>query len=257
VPMVWIRNLPGGDDVDGAPTISDEAIETQIEIEYILSQAGRGLKYASDPLLMIREPAADPGREMVRSASNAIIVGEGGDAKLVEITGGATDAVLEYAKRLREIVLEQLHGNRTNPDKLSAAQSGRAMELLNQPMLWLADRLRITYGERGLKALLRLIQRASQKMQLLDADDAAYPKIAMRPITLKWAPWYAPTHADKAQDANTLRTLTDAGLMSRETAVQQIAPVYDIEDVPAELTRIEAEMAERNAAAQEQVKIVE
>ena len=55
VPMVWIRNLPGqsstGDAVDGACTFR-AAIETQIEIEYQLSQAGRGLKYSSDPTLV-------------------------------------------------------------------------------------------------------------------------------------------------------------------------------------------------------------
>jgi hypothetical protein len=44
VPLVWIRNLPGGDAIDGAATFRP-AIETSIEIDYQLSQAGRGLKY--------------------------------------------------------------------------------------------------------------------------------------------------------------------------------------------------------------------
>ena len=44
VPLVWIRNLPGGDAVDGVATFRS-AIETGIEIDYQLSQAGRGLKY--------------------------------------------------------------------------------------------------------------------------------------------------------------------------------------------------------------------
>ena len=60
VPMVWIRNLPGpsstSDATDGACTFR-AAIETQIEIDYQLSQAGRGLKYSSDPTLLIKEPA--------------------------------------------------------------------------------------------------------------------------------------------------------------------------------------------------------
>ena len=56
VPIVWIRNLPGisatGDRNDGACTFR-AAVETQIEIDYQLSQAGRGLKYSSDPTLLI------------------------------------------------------------------------------------------------------------------------------------------------------------------------------------------------------------
>jgi hypothetical protein len=257
VPMVWIRNLPGGDEIDGAPTFGDEAIETNIEIEYMLSQAGRGLKYASDPLLMIKEPAADPGREMVRSASNAIIVSKDGDAKLVEIDGAATAAVLEYVRTLREFTLEQLNGNRANADKLSAAQSGRAMELLNQALIWLSDKLRISYGEYGLKKLLQLIVKASAKMALVDSDGNPIPRMASGRIALKWPQWYAPTSQDRSSDANTLRTLTDAGLMSTETAVGALAPIYDVEDVPGELAKITTEQAERNARAQEQVKIVE
>ena len=53
VPIVWIKNLPGGDDVDGACTFRP-AVETGIEIDYQLSQAGRGLKYS------LRPDAADP-----------------------------------------------------------------------------------------------------------------------------------------------------------------------------------------------------
>jgi hypothetical protein len=257
VPMVWTRNLPGGDDIDGAPTFGDEAIETNIEIEYMLSQAGRGLKYASDPLLMIKEPAVDPGQQMVRSASNAIIVGKDGDAKLVEIDGAATAAVLEYVRTLREFTLEQLSGNRANADKLSAAQSGRAMELLNQALIWLSDKLRISYGEYGLKKLLQMIVRASAKMALVDSEGQPIPRMSPGRIALKWPPWYAPTSQDRSSDANTLRTLTDAGLMSAETAVGTLAPVYDVEDVPSELARITAEQAERNEKAQKQVRIVE
>ncbi len=48
VPLVWIRNLPGGNGIDGACTFRS-AIDTSIEIDYQLSQAGRGLKYPIPP----------------------------------------------------------------------------------------------------------------------------------------------------------------------------------------------------------------
>jgi hypothetical protein len=85
VPMVWIRNLPGpsstGDAADGGCTFR-AAIETQIEIDYQLSQAGRGLKYSSDPTLLIKEPATTDS-EIVKGAGNALVVSEKGDAKLL------------------------------------------------------------------------------------------------------------------------------------------------------------------------------
>ncbi len=46
VPVVWVKNLPGGAGVDGACTFRS-AIDTSIEIDYQLSQAGRGLKYGA------------------------------------------------------------------------------------------------------------------------------------------------------------------------------------------------------------------
>ena len=143
VPLVWIKNLPGGDGIDGKCTFPDEAIDTQIEIDYQLSQAGRGLKFMSDPTLVIRNEASS-GAPMVKGAANAIMVGQDGDAKLLEISGESTSAVMAYVTHLREVALEAMHGNRASNEKLSAAQSGRALELLNQALVWLADRLRIS-----------------------------------------------------------------------------------------------------------------
>jgi hypothetical protein len=50
---------------------------------------------------------------------------------------------------LREAALEAMHGNRTMADKLSASQSGRAMELMYQALVWLAGHLRHSYGGNG------------------------------------------------------------------------------------------------------------
>ena len=142
--------MGGGEGVDGACTFRS-AIETMIEIDYQLSQAGRGLKYSSDPTLLIKEPVGQEG-DIVRGGGNALIVSEKGDAKLLEIGGTAASAVIEYVRVLREFALESVHGNRASPEKLSGAQSGRALEMMNQGLIWLADNLRVSYGD----ALLRL-----------------------------------------------------------------------------------------------------
>ena len=115
VPMVWVKNLPGGVGVDGACTFR-AAVETGIEIDYQLSQAGRGLKYSSDPTLLIKEPAGLEG-ELVRGAGNALVVSEKGDARLLEIGGTAAGAVLEYVRLLRELALEGVHGNRADASR--------------------------------------------------------------------------------------------------------------------------------------------
>ncbi len=253
VPMVWIRNLPGGEAPDGWCTFRC-AIEAQIEIDYQLSQAGRGLKYSSDPTLLIKEPAAPDG-EIIKSAGNALVVSEKGDARLLEIGGTASAAVLDYVRTLRELALESVHGNRSNADKVSAAQSGRAMELLHQPLIWLADRLRISYGQEGLLRLARMIVDAAQ-MYPIKARGRTVRLSATVPLSLRWPDWFPPTGEDKQQAASTLAILRESGLISRETAVKDRSPVYDVDSVAAELARIASDQATADTRAADQGALV-
>lgn len=242
VPIVWVKNLPGGDEIDGQCTFPTEAIDTQIEIDYQLSQAGRGLKYSSDPTLLIKEPAVDNDGKMVKGGGNAIVVGPDGDAKMLEINGSAADAVLNYVRGLREMALESAHGNRTSADKISAAQSGRAMELMNQSLIWLADKLRISYGEGALLDLLRMVVKASTKFKLVKKDGSPLGEMnSTEAISLRWPQWYQPTYADKLTEATTLGELRDKQLLSQETAVKTIASSYDVADPADELRKIKAE----------------
>ena len=242
VPMVWIRNLPGGDDVDGACTFR-AAIDTAIEIDYQLSQAGRGLKYSSDPTLLIKEPASTDN-EIVKGAGNALVVSEKGDAKLLEIGGTASAAVIEYVRCLRELALESVHGNRADASRLSAAASGRALELMNQGLIWLADNLRVSYGEGALLGLLRMVLRASGRYALRVFNEAVPSLDQTARLSLKWPRWYPSTADDRQKDAVSLATLAKAGQISRQSAIGAIADTYDIEDIPAELARIAQDQAD-------------
>ncbi len=240
VPIVWVKNLPGGDDIDGACTFPTEVIDTQIEIDYQLSQGGRGLKYSSDPLMMIKNPAGADTGSMVKGAGNALVVSEDGDAKLLEINGTACEAVINYVRCLREMALESAHGNRTSADKIAAAQSGRAMELMNLALVNLADRLRISYGQGALLNLLRMIVKASAKVEIT-TDGQAIGELSQKDkVTLRWPQWYAPTYADKLTESQTLVDLRTAGLLSFDTSVKTLASNYDIADPQEEMKLIEA-----------------
>jgi hypothetical protein len=231
VPIVWIKNLPGspttGDSADGACTFA-AAMHTQVEIDYQLSQVGRGLKYSSDPTLLLKDPTL-PNGELIRGAGNALVVSEKGDARLLEIGGTASAAVIEYVRTLRELALESIHGNRASPDKVAAAQSGRALELLNQGLIWLADNLRTSYGEVGLLQLARLILRASQMYTLVVFDEEIGPLDTGARLSLKWPRWYPSTADDRQKDVQSLMSLVAAGCISKATAVKAIAACYDME----------------------------
>ncbi len=246
VPMVWVLNLPGGDDVDGSCTFKG-AVENSIEINYQLSQAGRGLKYSSSPTLVIKQD--NPQAAQTKVVGDALIVPTEGDAKLLEIGGDAAKAVVEYTREIRKLALESIGGSRADADKLSAATSGRAMEMMNQSLIWLADKLRISYGEGALLKVLKMVAALSRTMKLVDSDGAPIKPIPEGvKITLKWPSYYAPTSTDRNEDANALNILTGANIMSQETATKAIAAVYDIEDTDAERALIAGEVADAQAA---------
>jgi hypothetical protein len=132
---------------------------------------------------------------------------------------------------LRELALESIHGNRASPERITAAQSGRALELLNQGLIWLADNLRTSYGEAGLLQLARLIVRASQTYAILVLGKPIGSLDSGAPLSLKWPRWYPTTADDRQKDVQSLTTLITAGCISRETALKAIAACYDIEYV--------------------------
>jgi hypothetical protein len=265
VPWVWIRNLPGKlrligngqaltySDIDGACTFS-AAVDTMVEIEYQLSQGGRGLKYSMDPTLVLKEPAMpsveDGTGTIVKSPTNALVVdGQSGDAKLLELGGSAFQVVLEWVRALRELAMESAHGNRAEASKLSTAQSGRAMELMNQSLIWLADKLRVSYGEGALLQLLRMTLAAHAKFPLTVAGNLLPALNTDASLSLNWPKWQAPTTTDLKDQAGTLNTLVEGGLLSKPTAIGQLANDYDIEDVAAEQALILADEAAASARA--------
>ncbi|OYV38814.1 MAG: hypothetical protein B7Z81_04105 [Acidocella sp. 20-61-6] len=236
VPIVWIRNLPGGDGVDGACTFR-AAIESNIEIDYQLSQAGRGLKYSSDPTLLIKEPALRDS-EIVKGAGNALVVSEKGDAKLLEIGGTASEAVISYVRTLREFALEAVHENRSSADRLTAAQSGRALEMMNQGLIWLADNLRISYGDGGVLAVIKMIVSASCVYNLRVMGSVIAPLNNAERLTLRWPRWYPLSADDRLKEAQAISALVNAGQISQEAAVKSLASTMGVMDVTAELKAI-------------------
>jgi hypothetical protein len=257
VPVIWIKNLPTTDEsIDGACTFPISVIDSNIEFDYQMSQLGRALKYSGDPLLVLKlqddqgvmsqnaQTDENGNQKIVRSASNALVITPEDEAKLLEISGEGSRAVLEFTRAIREYMLECLHGNRSNADKVNAAQSGSAMKAMNQALIWLADKLRISYGESGLLDLLKMIieisnmpgngiQVGTKRLINLDKTET---------ISLRWPAWYPDTPSDKVQSASALKTLSDGAFISKETGTKSLADDYHIDDIEKEKSLIEEDL---------------
>lgn len=262
-PWVWIKNPDDGDDVDGACWWKPAA-ETCIFLDYLVSQGGRGLKYMSDPLLVIKEPVsplamgtASPARMTVKSPNTILTLTstkEGGDAdaKYLEIDGSAAAAIVGFAQELRASSLEAIHGNR-QPEKAGTIGHGgaKALEILNASMVANIKLLRTTYGETGLKAIIKMFLRivALRGNIIVNGQKVEIAVGQITDLTLRWPAIYASTPADVTAMITGYAQAIDAGIMSRETAIKQLASEFDVEDVAAEQALIEAERAIEDARA--------
>ncbi len=238
-PVVWMVNPPAIDRVDGAATFEPIA-NFCVEIDYSLSQTGRGLRYSADPTLVVSRGdmmslmGGESEGPIVKSVARALELGEGGSAKLLEITGQGLDSAREYVKMLREWALEVVGGMKADAENSRGPQSGRALEVLSQPLIWLVERMRIAYGTRGLLPVLRIILRGIKSGSLVIAGvDAPDPDASMR---LVWPSWWTPRGSDLAQQANALQTFAGGSvknpvaLLSRDTVARLAATTVGLDD---------------------------
>jgi hypothetical protein len=91
------------------------------------------------------------------------------------------------------------------------------LELMNQGLIWLADNMRVSYGEGGLLPLCRMILRAAARYPLVVGGVAVGALDAGAALRLVWPPWYPSSSEDRARDAATLSSLATTGRLSAAT----------------------------------------
>lgn len=194
VPGHWFKNLSGGCAPDGACTWED-AISNSIEIDYTMSQIGRGVRYNCSPQPVIKGDIINEENSVTRDPTHYIhLAGDrkdaegnvlgGGTAMLLEMNGSGIKASLDYVQKLHDNALEQIAASRKDPEKMKGTLSGRAMEFLEEDSNDLAMELRSSYGEHGLLPLLKKL------------IHIVAPDIDIEKLGLKWPRMYQPTPQD-------------------------------------------------------------
>jgi len=245
VPLIWIRNLPSTRSIDGDCTF-ESIIDINIEIEYHLSQLGRTITYNEDPTLVIKNPSAFEGEKLIKSIS-VLNLDEKGDAYYAEMSGKSVEPAMGYIRLLREYALEVARGNRTSPEKISTAQSGKAIQMLNAALISMVSEMRVTYGDEGVLKLYKMILAiANHEKMAIDYDNVKPDSLKNIEdfVILDWPAWYPLSSQEKLQEAQTLSTYKQNNILSTETAVTSIADEYNILDIPEELKTIEKEKAQ-------------
>ena len=259
VNAIWITNLTEDVLPDGICTF-EGAINNQFVIDRVLSTGQQAIVTAGSPVLAISKPNGDktfgadggnsPGGQSMEVSPDSILeVEESGGAWLVQMSAESTMALDTYVRLLRGLSIENCAGSRISEDGVSGKESGYAMELLNQSLVWLAGHLRHSYGEPGLVALVRMIARVHAKYPITTLLKAKFdPDAELKEIS--WGPYYEPSGQDKLAEVQAAIAAIEGGLIDTETAIANIGPYYDVIDVQGMAEKAKAEQQERADAEQ-------
>lgn len=208
VPGEWLVNLSGGLFPDGSCTW-DAAIPSAVEIDYTLSQLGRGVRYNASPELVVKGELENyedgESSVIIRGPVNMLkfksgmrdsegVTAEGGDAKLLEMTGQGIIAGLSYVDKVRKYALETLTAIRKDPEQMKGPLSGRAMELVDEEFLDMVFELQTAYGNNGLLVLMKKIVQVAEKLGLVTGLTAD-----CETMTLHWPRAYTPVPSEMVQ----------------------------------------------------------
>jgi hypothetical protein len=271
-PGIWVQNLPNLLDEDGVPDCYG-AWHNFDTMDRLISQMNKATLLNLDPTLVLGvDPKAIEIMGGIRKGSeNALMVGAGGTASYLEITGSGVDSGMKVYDMLKRNTLDVVRCVMVDPDKISgAAQSAKAIEYLYAPMLEKADDLRAQYGDLGVLPLVAVLEKMARaimgKQVVIEGKKCVLgldlpPRADGKPhrlgpggyTRLHWGPYFSPTEDDKQKAITNAVAAQTGGAIDKATMVQAVAPLYGVKDVKAMLEQISKEQDASNAMPDEGV----
>lgn len=230
VPVEWIPN--GGfvaEDVDGIAVVGSSEFTIADDLNYTLSQTGRGVRYNQEPKTVFVNVSNINEATTLRTGGGKSSIAVSSDpssslspdVKLLELMGTGQSIAIAYAKEIKAYFFMVCQVVEHDPQQMMGALSGTALERLLQPMLNLVEKFRPSY-EKRLSRLLSKMLRASGETN------------TFVPVDAQWGAFITPTVSDGAQAVMAAITAYDSGLIDLDTAIRSIAPYFNVSD-PSEL----------------------
>jgi hypothetical protein len=287
-PFYWFQNTPDSDDIDGDSDF--EGQEDKIdEINTLLSATSKGTIANVDPTLIIKDDPQTANTGSVRKGSENAIYSKNG-AEYLELKGESLKAGLALLAEHKQEFLDTVGCILGDPDKMSSSvQSAAALKILYMPMLNRSDIFRDQYGEgmvqllTGMLTAAKMVYAQEEGPVVLTEDGHRMqdkPTVDLPPrmvqneatgemepvernpgdsdtITLNWPPYFPNTWQDTKQAVEATQAARggSSAIISRKTAVENLAPLFGIADVDQEIESMDADratdMAMMNAAMSE------
>ena len=275
VPVEWGHNLEVQGEIDG-DSDCEGTFDTVKAIDALRAQANKGTLKNADPTVVIN--CTDDLSSIQKGSDHALkFPNPGESAKYMEMTGAGLKFALDLADKFREGVLEVCQVVLDHPEA-GAQKTATEVERVYSSMVERVGDLQVMYGGPWIRLAEKMIKAArilaagqnadgSTVVQWsaiklpprMEKDQAGQPQRIERvlgpggTVALKWPPIYQPTLDEiaKAIDAMSRGVLNH--LVDQETADRFVAKFLGVEAVDKMLKKIEAERAQHDAEAQQQM----
>lgn len=238
VPGVWIINLPGGEGGDGLPTINAAACSNIVDLDYTLSQLGRGIRYSAAPQLVIIGELENDSSSNVQRGPTTVLrlksswsddtqkLGES-DAKLLEMVGNGTQVGLNYVDLVKKVTMQAISASVRGLQTHTGSISGRAMEVEDDAYYDVVNAFRTSYGDGGVVPLM------SKIIQAYIITNACPLALTLEEITsfgIRWPRVFSSTPSDEMAIMESMSMGVQNGLIDKEVAVEYISAQLDLFD---------------------------
>lgn len=238
----WIRT--DNSSLDGYGMISDMK-ELVDELCYSISQSSRSVAYNQDPQLTFKNVDEDMIVNLVRSITKSWSLGKEGEASFLESSMNGVKEASVLRDKVKGHVSELTRTALLDPEKIvGSAQSGKAMEVLHQPLVDLVDELRGTLE----KTLKKLVEKMCLAVLMAGVNGIDAPIEIPKGFTLKslamevvWPQIFKMTLEDMQKKVSLALTAANGNIISRKTATNYVKDIFGITDVEQEQADIAAQ----------------
>lgn len=240
----WIRSCEDKHTVDGPSLLEGGVLSMCDEINYSLSQSSQALSYAQEPQAVFSGMDVDEVDALVKSSTKAWTLGREGKAEFLEANLTGVERASEERSKLRLAIQDVTRVVLHDPEKFSGtAQSGKALEQLNAPLVDLITEMRPLIEERVLALIIKVavvnLRNVSMGLPAPVSIPPGWQPTELSGLTCEWPPVFSPTQEDLSSKVSTATKASSGNLIARATALKYVASIFGVTDVEGEMATVD------------------
>lgn len=180
-----------------------------------------------------------------------------GSVQLLEPKGALRPAMMEYAKEVLQQCYDAIGAVKIRQDEISnkGNLTTAVLTQLYAPLIETTEEKRKTYGEDG---ICKFLEACAVGLTNFGAKEVKPLKVKpdnleSYDVQIKWAPYFDPSVDEQGKAIDNNQKMIDGGLLTHERAIENVAAMHQIKDVPKLKEELAPAIQQRQDKAQADV----